>query len=98
MNSYASIFQKQNGNLYVQITCSLTQQTERIPIRFQFESSNSEFKDSNAKNIEQKPCTSDLFGWIFDLTPNQFTSIAVLFTLAFITILNLLRSRPLSER
>jgi hypothetical protein len=98
LNSYASILQEQNGNLYVQITCSLTQQTERIPIKFQFGSINAEFKDSNTKNIEEKSWTSYLFGWIFDLKPNQVTSVAVLFTLTFITILFLLRNRPLSQQ
>ena len=36
LNSYANLLQEQNGNLYVQITCTLTQQVERVPIRFLF--------------------------------------------------------------
>jgi len=36
LNMYASLLQEQNGHLYVQITCTLTQQVERIPIKFLF--------------------------------------------------------------
>ena len=99
LNAYASILQEQNGNLYVQITCSLTQQTERIPIKFQFGSSNAEFKDSHTRTTtDQKSWTSYLFGWMFNLTPNQVTLTAVMITLTFITILFVLRSRPISQQ
>ncbi len=36
LNTYANLLQDQNGHLYVQITCTLTQQIERIPIKFLF--------------------------------------------------------------
>ena len=36
LNTFASLLQQFKGEIYVQVTCSLTQQIERIPVRFVF--------------------------------------------------------------
>ena len=94
LNSYASILQEQNGNLYVQITCSLTQQIERVPIKFQFGVGDSsiEFNTIPTKSKTSSLHTS-LFSWMFELTPNEITTFAAMMTLLFITILFFIRTK-----
>lgn len=36
LNTYAAILQEQKGHLYVQISNTLTQQVERVPLKFIF--------------------------------------------------------------
>jgi len=95
LNSYASILQEQNGNLYVQITCSLTQQIERVPIKFQFGVGDSsiEFNTIPTKSKTSSLHHTSLFSWMFELTPNEITTFAVMMTLLFITILFFMRTK-----
>ena len=44
LNDYANVLQEQNGELYVQITNTLTQQVVRVPIKFLFSAGENNFK------------------------------------------------------
>lgn len=100
LSQYANVLQEQNGKLYVQITNSLTQQTEQVPVKFLFGVGEPtlEFKPVvTPPTKREQSLLAYLFGWIFELTPNQITSFAIMLSLALITILIILRTKPTSQ-
>lgn len=99
LNTYSNLMQMNQGKLYVQIACSLTQQIERIPIRFLFGSPGGQ----STIDLLTKPSGSStssrlssavyytLIGWLFDLTPSQITSFLIAVSVVLITALFLLK-------
>lgn len=73
IGEYASVLQQQNGNLYVQIFCSLTEQVERIPFKFAFGYVGSQ----TARILEVKPKTSKkcLMSYIRNFFPVGYSTI-----------------------
>lgn len=101
LNAYANLLQEQNGQLYVQITCTLTHQVERIPIKFLFGMSDtSNFKPvieaySNlyAKDASTESWFSSFFGALLDFSPSQISTYLFLVIITLITILCFLKMR-----
>lgn len=101
LNAYANLLQEQNGQLYIQITCTLTQQVERVPIKFLFGMSDtSSFKPvieaySNlyAKEHSNESWISSFFGSLLDFSTSQISSYLFLVIIALITILCFLKMR-----
>ena len=92
--TFASLMQQQNGQLYVQIACSLTQQIERVPIKFIFGSDvRFDFKKSR-----QKGFLSSLFCCLFDYQANQIISALSIVVLTMLTILFILRLKSPSQQ
>jgi hypothetical protein len=99
--------EQQNGRLYIQITCSLTQQIERVPIRFLTPGNiglqylSSEYAQSQSG--QSGKCRSswffcNLFGWLVDLTTNQMTTFLIMLSLFLISVLYLLRNSKSSAQ
>jgi hypothetical protein len=103
LNTYANILQEQNGNLYVQITCTLTQQVERVPVKFLFgmsEGIGGGFKQpSNFGNIdfEAESWYLNPFSWFLDFTSSQVLSYLFILILTLITILAILKLKSPSR-
>lgn len=99
--------EQQNGHLYVQITCSLTQQIERIPIRF-LAPGNIGLKYLSNEYVQGEQTSSgrcrsnwlvcNWFKWIVDLTTNQMTTFLIMLSLFFISLVYLLRNTKSSAQ
>jgi hypothetical protein len=109
-NAFSSLMEQQNGNLYVQIKCSLTQQTERIPIKFMspgnigmqflYSSDNNNNNNPNLRIIYEQKKSSfvySLFGWLLDV-PSSQTTFFIMLSLFLISIVYLLKSNIKSSR
>ncbi len=93
--TFASLMQQQNGQLYVQITCSLTQQIERVPIKFIFGTDGRfDFK----RSCRQKSLLSILFNCLFNFQSNQIISVLSILILTMLTILFILRLKSPSQQ
>jgi hypothetical protein len=90
--TFASLIQQQNGQLYVQIVCSLTQQIERVPIKFIFDG-RFDFK----KSSRQKSSLYSLFCWLFNCQPKQIISVLSIVILTMLTVLFLIRLKSPSQ-
>jgi len=106
-NAFAALMEQQNGRLYIQITCSLTQQIERVPIRFLTPGNiglqylSSEYAQSQSG--QSGKCRSswffcNLFRWLIDLTTNQMTTCLIMLSLFLISVLYLLRNSKSSAQ
>jgi hypothetical protein len=96
LTTYSNLMQQHQGQLYVQVSCSLTQQIERIPIKFLFGLGDmSHVLDYKPSHHQQRSSSLmyNLVGWFFDYSPNQITSFLVAVSLFLITVLCLLRIR-----
>lgn len=98
LNSYADILQENNGNLYVQITCTQTQQVERVPIKFLFGmgESSSNFKpminnDLFEHTSDRESWQSGIFGSLLDFSASQISSYLFIVILTLVTILCFLK-------
>ena len=94
LTTYSNLMQQHQGQLYVQVTCSLTQQVERIPIKFLFGIGDmSHMLDFKPLSHHRSSFFYKIFGWIFYYSPNQITSFLVAVSLFLITVLCFLRIR-----
>lgn len=101
LNAYANLLQEQNGQLYIQITCTLTQQVERVPIKFLFGMSDTSsykpvieaYSNRYAQEISNESWFSNFFGSLLDFSTSQISSYLFLVIIALITILCFLKMR-----
>ena len=98
INAYTALLQQQKGELYVQIACSLTQQVERIPIKFLF-NLGEKSRDLGAHFYRKSSSGMwrSLFGW-FDFAQNEMLSFFVLVMLTLITVLFVLRIKTPNQQ
>lgn len=97
--------EQQNGHLYIQIACSLTQQVERIPIKF-LSPGNIGLQSLSGDYQQQSQhgkCRSfwsicNLFGTLVDVTSNQMTTFLIMVSLFLISVLYLLRGSKSSSQ
>ena len=98
INAYTALLQQQKGELYVQIACSLTQQVERIPIKFLFNLG--EKSRDVSSNFYRKPSSGmmrSLLSW-FDFSQNEMLSFFILVMVTLMTVLFVLRIKTPSQQ
>ena len=108
-NSFALLVDQQNGHFYVQVASSLTQQVERIPIKFlaphnidlSLYSSDHERLAYSQKSQQQQRSSSlfyNMFGWLLDFSPNQIITIFVTIAIILVTILFVLKVKSPTQQ
>lgn len=99
LTGYASLLQELKGDLHVQVTCPLTQQVLKIPVKFIFafgsDASRLDYRLPHKPAGKTYPSEPgyfyNLIGWIFDYSPNQFTTFCIMISITLLTILVILR-------
>ena len=107
LNKFVQLVQEQRGNLYIQVSCSLTQQVERIPLRLTLSPSEAVInllddtpRSQHQQHYQQQRQAYTLAesSWVLDYTLSQITSFLLLVSLGLVAILCLIRFRQPSQQ
>ena len=79
--AYASLLQQQKGELYVQVTCSLNKQTERVPIKFMFGE-----MSVKPHMFDEEPKEA-WYARSFNYNPTQITSFLFIVIVTLVTVI-----------
>ena len=109
-NAFALLMDQQDGHFYVQVASSLTQQVERIPIKFlapsdmtTYSSDHNHHKErtfTNNMRDQHKPTShlGNLFGWLVDYSPNQIITFLIMVSILLVSILFLLKVKSPTQQ
>ncbi len=90
LNAFSQLMEQNEGQLYVQVLCSLTQQVERIPIKFLFGMSGETARLIQQQSRTSRASSNSFLNYLFDFYPtnnnNQLTTFLLPVVLVLITI------------